>query len=65
MEHKTDIDYDGMGSSLQLFGAHFLDFLLNKLLCDFILRGMSILQYFQRPIFPYCLRLESHGQVCW
>jgi len=32
---------------------------------DFKLRRMSILQDFQRAIFPYCLRLESHGRLCW
>jgi len=36
-----------------------------KLSHDFELRGMSILQYFQRAIFPYWLRLESRGWVCW
>ena len=58
------VDYDNMGPSLQLIGARFFDFLLSKLLCDFKLCGMSILQDFQRAIFPYCLRLESHGWVC-
>jgi len=31
---------------------------------DFKPRRMSILQDFQRAIFPYCLRLESHGRLC-
>ena len=53
------VDYDNMGLNLQLVRARFLN-LLSKLN-----HGMSILQEFQRVIFPYCLRLESHGQVCW
>jgi len=59
------VDYDNMGPSLQLAGAQFLNFLLSKLSQDFKLRGISILQDFQRVIFPYCLRLESRGWVCW
>ena len=62
---KLMVDYDNMGPSLQHIGARFLNFLLSKLSHDFKLRGMSILQDFQRVIFPYCLRIESHGQVCW
>jgi len=57
------INFDNMGSSLQLAGAQFLNF-LSKLSCDFILRRMLILQDFQIAIFPCCLRLESHGHVC-
>jgi len=58
-------DYDNMEPNLQLVRALFLNFLFNKLSRDFRLRGMSILQDFQRAIFFYCLGLESHGQVCW
>jgi len=59
------VDYDNMGPNLQRVGALFLNFLLSKLSRDFKLRAMSILQDFQRAIFPYCLRLESHGRVRW
>jgi len=59
------VDYNNVGPSLQFFGARFLNFLLSKLSRDFKLRGMSILQDFQRAIFLYCLRLESRGWVCW
>jgi len=59
------VDYDNMGPSLQRFRAQFLNFLLSQLSHDFKLREMLILQDFQRAIFPYCLRLESHGLVCW
>jgi len=62
---KLMIDYDSMGPNVQLIGARFLNFLLSKLSRDFRLRRMSILPDFQRAIFPYCLRLESHGRVCW
>jgi len=55
------VDYDNMGLILQLAGARFLNLLFSKLPRDFRLCGMSILQDFQRAIFPYCLRLESHG----
>jgi len=55
------VDYDSMGPNLQLFRARFLNFVLNKLSHDFKLRRMLILADFQRAIFPYCLRLESHG----
>ena len=44
-----------MGPSLQLVGARFLNFLLRKLSRDFKLSGMSILQDFQRAIFPLLL----------
>jgi len=57
-------DYNSMGPILQRVAAWFLNFLLSKLSCDFRLSGMSILQDFQRAIFLYCLRLESHGRVC-
>jgi len=59
------VDYDCMGPSLQLVRARFLNFLLSKLSRDFRVHGMSILQDIQRAIFPYCMRLESHGRVCW
>jgi len=59
------VDYDNMGPILQPFGVLFLNFLLTKPSRDFKLRRMSVLQDFQRGIFPYCLRLESHGRVCW
>jgi len=59
------VDYDNIELSLQLVGARLLNFLLSKKSRDFKLRGMSILQDFQRAIFPYCLRLESHGRACW
>jgi len=52
------VDYDNVGLVLQLAGARFLNLLFSKLSRDFKLRGMSILQDFQRAIFPYC---ESHG----
>ena len=61
---KLLVDYDNMGSSLQLVGAGFLNFLLSKLSFHFKLREKFILQDFQRVIFPYCLRLESRGWVC-
>jgi len=56
------VDYDNMGPSLQLVGARFLNFLLSKLSHDFKLCRMLILQDSQRAIFPYYLRLESHGR---
>jgi len=59
------VDYDNMGPSLQVVGVNFLNLILSKLSHDFKLSGMSILQDFQRAIFPYCLMLESHGRVCW
>jgi len=59
------VDYDNMGPRLQLVRARFLNFLLSKLSCDIKLRGMWTLQDFQRATFPYCLRLESRGRVCW
>jgi len=62
---KLMVDYDNIGLSLQLVGARFLKLFLSKKSRDFKLRGMSILQDFQRAIFPYCLRLESHGQACY
>jgi len=58
-------DYDNMGPILQHVGARFLNFRLSQLSHDFKLRGMSILQDFQRAIYPYCLRLESRGRVFW
>jgi len=61
---KLMVDYNDIGPSLQLIGAWFLNF-LSKLSCDFKLRGMSILQDFERAIFLCCLRLESHGRECW
>jgi len=57
------VDYDKMGPSLLLFGARFSKFLLSKLSCEFKLCGKSMLQDFQSAMFPYCLRLESHGRV--
>jgi len=57
------VDYDSMGPSLHLVGAKFLNFLLSKLSRDFRLHRMSMLQDFQRAIFPYCLMLESHGRA--
>ena len=60
---KLMVDYDNMGLSLQLVGAQFFNFLPSNLSRDFKLHGMSTLQDFQRAIFPYCLRLESHGRV--
>jgi len=62
---KLMVNYDSVGPSLQLVGALFLNFPLSKLSHDFKLCGMSILEDFHTAIFPYCLRLESHGQVCW
>jgi len=50
------VDCDNVGPIVQL---------PSKLSRDFSLCGMSILQNFQRVIFPYCLRLEKHGWVCW
>jgi len=58
------VDYDSMGPILQLAGDRYLNFLLSKLSRNFQLRGMSISQDFQRAIFPYFLRLKSHGRVC-
>jgi len=48
------VNSDSMGSSLQLVGAQFSNFLLRKLSREFKLRGMSILQLheFQMVIFP-------------
>jgi len=40
----------------------FFEFPLRKLLHEFKLCGMSILHEFQMAIFPYCLRLLSHGR---
>ena len=59
------VDYDNMEPSLQLVGARFFNFFLSKLSHDFKLCGMSILQDFHGAIFPCCLRLESHGWLCW
>jgi len=59
------VDYDNMAPSLQRIGVRFLNSLLSKLSRDFKVCGMSILQDFQSSIFPCCLRLESHGWVCW
>jgi len=59
------VDYDNMGANLQLVRARFLKFLLSKLSRELKLRRMSILQDFQRAVFPCCLRLESHLLVCW
>ena len=56
---------DGMGSSLQLVRAQFLNFILSQPSRDFKLCGMSTLHDFQRAKFPYCLLLESQGWVCW
>jgi len=61
---KLMVDYDSMGPSLQLVRARFLNFLLSKLSHDFKLLGMSVLEDFQRTIFPYCLKLETHGRLC-
>jgi len=62
---KPMVDYyDNMGPSLQFAKTQFLNFLLSKLLLDFRLCGMSILQDL-RAMFPYCLTLESDGRVCW
>ena len=62
---KLMVDYDTKGPRLQLVRAWFLNSLLSKVSRDFKLRKQWILQDFQRAIFPYCLRLESHGQVSW
>ena len=62
---KLMVDRDSTGPNLQLVWAQFSNFLLRKLSHEFILRGMSILHEFQMAIFPYCLRLRSHGQACW
>jgi len=59
------VDYDNMGPRLQPVGAHFLNSLLSKLPRDFKLCRMSTWQHFQRAIFSYYLRLQSHGWVCW
>jgi len=59
------VDYDNMTLSLQRVRVRFLCSLLSKLTRDFKLRAMSILQDFQRAIFPYCLRLESHSWLWW
>ena len=59
------VDYDSMGLCLQLGGARFLNFLLGNLSCNFKVRGMSILHELQRAIYPYYLRLESHGWARW
>jgi len=62
---KVMVYYDNMAPILQLVIVRFLNFLLSKLSRDFKLCGLSILQDFQRAIFPYCLRLESHCWVHW
>ena len=62
---KMMVDRDNMGPSLQLVRAQFSNFLLRNLSHEFKLCGMSILHEFQMAIFPYCLRLQSHGQACW
>jgi len=59
------LDYNSIGSSLQLIGARFLNFILSQLSRDFKLRRMSTLQDFERAIFPYCLMPEWRGRVCW
>ena len=60
---KLMVDHDTMEPSLQLAKARFLNFLLRQQSHEFKLR--QILQEFQSAIFPYCLRLESRGWVCW
>ena len=55
--------HSSYNNNLQFVGARFLIFLLGKLSCEFKLRGMSTLQDFQKAIFPYCLRLESHRRL--
>jgi len=59
------VDHDSMGPRLQLVGALFSSFLLQKLSHEFILQEMSILHDFQMAIFPYCLRIESEHWTCW
>jgi len=48
-----------------LLEPDFLNVHLSKLSYNFKLRRMSTLQDFQGAIFLCCLRLESHGWVCW
>jgi len=61
----VDRGRDSMGPNLQLVGARFSIFLLRKLSHDFKLCRMSILNEFQMAIFPYCVRLRSHGRGRW
>ena len=51
---------DSMGPGIQFVGARFLTFLLGKLSREFKLRRVSIFHKIQTPIFPCCVRLQSH-----
>ena len=50
---------DSMGPGLQLFGARFLNFFLEKLSQEFKLRRLSIFHEIQMAIFRYCVTLQS------
>jgi len=50
---KLMADYGGMEPNLQLDGARFLNFLLNKLSHESKLHGMSTLYDFQRVMVEY------------
>jgi len=60
---KLMVDYDIMGPSLQRVRAQFLNFLLIKLSHDFKLHRVSIVQDFQRAIFPYYWRLVIRSDM--
>jgi len=45
------VDYDTIGTTLQLIGAQFFNFLLRRLSRDFKLHRISILHEFQGPYF--------------
>jgi len=62
---KTDGWRDSMAPGLQLVGARFSTFLLEKLPRQFKLRGMSIFHDIQTAIFPSCVTLQSRGWACW
>jgi len=55
------VDNNSTRPGLQLGGVRFSNFLLRKISRKFKLSGMSLLQEFEMAVFPYCLRLESHG----
>jgi len=62
---KLMVYYDSMASSLQVFGARFMNFLLSKLPQLQTLWNVDITRLFKRAIFPYWLTLQSYGRVCW
>jgi len=55
VELKTN-HYDSTGPGLQLVGAWVFKFPSEE--------GRYYRNFF-KGIFPYCVRLQSHGRVCW